>query len=50
VLGRAFGNQMEAMFRDDLRESEQITAERWARRSLASRLKELSAVLFENWL
>ena len=50
VLGRAFGNQMEAMFRDDLRESEQITAERWARRSVASRLKELSAVLFENWL
>lgn len=50
VLGRAFGNQVEAMFLDDLRASEAISAERWRQRSLGSRLRELSAALLENWL
>jgi len=50
VLGRAFGKQMEAMFLDDLQASEPISPERWRERSPADRLKELGAVLFENWL
>ena len=50
VLGPAFGDQMEAMFRDDLQASEAISAERWRQRPPASRLKELGAVLFESWL
>ena len=50
VLGRAFGDQMEAMFRDDLQASEAISAERWRQRPPASRLKELGAVLFQRWL
>ena len=50
VLGRAFGDQMEAMFRDDLQASEAISAERWRQRPLGSRLRELSSVLLEAWL
>jgi len=41
---------MEAMFLDDLQASEPISPERWRQRSPADRLKELGAVVFENWL
>jgi cardiolipin synthase len=50
VLGLAFGRQMEAMFLDDLRASQQIRPQLWPQRSVGSRLKELGAGLLERWL
>jgi cardiolipin synthase len=50
VLGRDFGNQMEASFRNDLEKSKRVTAEEWEHRSLASRFKESAARVWEYWL
>ena len=50
ILGREFAQKMEAMFARDIANSEQITAERWERRSPAMRLKEWSARMFEYML
>jgi cardiolipin synthase len=50
VLGRDFGNQMEASFRNDLAKSKRVTAEAWEDRSLASRVKESAARVWEYWL
>ncbi len=50
ILGREFALQMEAMFARDLEKSEQITAERWERRSPVMRVKEWSARMFEYML
>ncbi len=50
VIGRDFGNQMEASFRRDLEKSKQITPDDWERRSLASRVKETAARVWEYWL
>jgi cardiolipin synthase len=50
ILGRGFAAQMEAMFAQDLTESEAITLDRWKHRSLMLRLKERMARIGAYWL
>lgn len=50
VLGREFGLQVQAMFDKDLAESDEITLQRWLRRPLGMRVKELFARMWEYWL
>ncbi len=50
VLGVEFGHQVQAMFAKDLAASDAITLERWQRRPISLRLKELSARVWEYWL
>ena len=50
ILGGGFGAQMEAMFEADLERSDRITLDRWQQRSLATRMKETGARLWEYWL
>ena len=50
VLGQGFGAQMEAMFEADLAQSDEISLERWERRPLGDRARELAARAWEYWL
>jgi cardiolipin synthase A/B len=50
VLGRDFSSQMDAMFAQDLAESDAIDPDRWEQRSLLLRFKEWAAQLAEYWL
>ena len=50
ILGREFALQMEAMFARDLAQSDEITAEAWARRSPAQRIREGAARMWEYML
>ncbi|MET3131586.1 cardiolipin synthase [Oxalobacteraceae bacterium GrIS 1.11] len=50
VLGDSFGHEMENAFREDLRDSLEITREAWARRPLADRLREWAARFMDYWL
>jgi len=50
VLGPDFANQMEVMFERDLDDSEAISVEKWERRSLAERLKEIFSRSIGYWL
>jgi len=50
VLGAEFGSQVQAMFDKDLAESEALTLEKWERRPLDLRVKELFARAWEYWL
>lgn len=50
VLGAEFGAQMKAAFARDLADSQRITLEDWERRSLAARLKQGLARMWEYWL
>jgi cardiolipin synthase len=50
VLDPAFGTSMEAAFREDLRNSKQVTLEQWRQRPLSDRLKELATKLVDYWL
>jgi len=50
VLGQGFGAQMRAMFDADLAASDPITLEKWERRSLGDRLKEMAALAWKYWL
>lgn len=50
ILGRGFAAQMEAMFAEDLRESEAITLDQWQHRSWMLRLKERMSRLGAYWL
>jgi cardiolipin synthase len=50
VLGADFGQQMEAMFQQDLAASQAITLEDWKRRPLKDRVKETFAGIWEYWL
>ena len=50
ILGRGFAAQMEAMFAEDLNESEAITLEQWQHRSWMLRLKERTARIGAYWL
>ena len=50
ILGRGFAAQMEAMFAQDLTESEAITLDQWQHRSLMLRLKERMARIGAYWL
>jgi cardiolipin synthase len=50
ILGRDFGQQMEAMFQDDLRGSIRIDLDTWQRRPLDVRMKEWMGRAWEYWL
>jgi len=50
VLGQEFGRQVQAMFEEDLAQSDAITLEAWKRRSLQLRAKEWYARAWEYWL
>jgi cardiolipin synthase A/B len=50
VLGKEFGDQIQAMFDKDLAASDAITLEDWERRTLDIHVKELIASLWEYWL
>ncbi len=50
VLGSEFGAQVQAMFEDDLAESDPVLLEHWKRRPLDLRIKEGFARLWEYWL
>jgi cardiolipin synthase A/B len=50
ILDVDFAARMEALFQRDLRESDEITPERWRERGWRQRLREWLARLFEYWL
>ena len=50
ILGKEFGDQMQAMFDKDLAASELVKLEDWERRTLDIHIKELIARLWEYWL
>jgi len=50
ILGRDFADAMQAMFERDLKESDQITLEKWEKRSLDNHLKEWGSRLFKHWI
>lgn len=50
ILGQEFGAQMQAMFDVDLAESSPITPEQWSDRSIAMRMKEMTARMWAYWL
>ncbi|MDZ4254194.1 MAG: cardiolipin synthase [Sulfuritalea sp.] len=50
VIGREFGQQMQAMFNKDLAASDAILLEQWNRRSLVLRLKEWFSGFIQYWL
>lgn len=50
VLGADFGAQMKATFERDRADSQHITLDAWERRSLAARLKQGLARMWEYWL
>ncbi|GIZ52268.1 cardiolipin synthase [Noviherbaspirillum aridicola] len=50
VLDTAFAARMEELFRRDLQDSVEITADEWARRGLGHRLREWTVRLLEYWL
>ncbi|MBI5275127.1 MAG: cardiolipin synthase [Burkholderiales bacterium] len=50
VLGREFGQQVQAMFDKDLAGSTEITLEQWLRRPIDMRAKEAFARMWEYWL
>jgi hypothetical protein len=50
VLGTEFGERMRTAFAGDIAQSEQIALEQWRKRSMALRLKEQFARLWQYWL
>jgi len=50
ILSRDFATQMEAMFEEDIRESNQVHLEEWKKRPLTDRVKEWSTRLIGYWL
>jgi cardiolipin synthase len=50
VLGDGFGKEMEEAFKEDLKNSTEVTGKDWARRSEGDRLKEWSARILGYWL
>ena len=50
ILGRGFAAQMEAMFAQDVAESEVITLEKWRHRPWMMRFKEQMARIGAYWL
>lgn len=50
ILSRPFAREMEAMFLEDLAESDAISLDQWRRRPLLHRIKEKMARLVEYWL
>jgi cardiolipin synthase len=50
VLGAGFGAQMQTMFTEDLKASQQFTVETWHARSIGSRIKEFGSRLWSRLL
>jgi cardiolipin synthase len=50
VLDPAFGQDMEAAFNEDLRDSKPVSREEWSRRPWADRIKEWASRLTEYWI
>ncbi len=50
VLGTGFGGKMQEAFLADLAKSDEVTLEKWKRRPIDVRLKELIGRLWEYWL
>jgi cardiolipin synthase len=50
VLGPEFGRQVQAMFEEDLAQSDAVTLEQWRRRPLQFRVKEVYARAWVYWL
>lgn len=50
VFGADFASEMEALFRDDLAQAEEITVEQWQQRGVWRRVQERFGRLFEYWL
>jgi cardiolipin synthase len=50
ILGHATASQVEALLRQDMAESHQITLARWRQRSLHERLEELKARVWQYWM
>jgi len=50
VLDPAFGRDMEAAFREDLRHSKEVTLEAWKKRPWSDRLREAMSRLTEYWI
>ena len=50
VLDPAFGRDMEAAFREDLRHSKEIKLDEWKRRPWGDRLREMMSRLTEYWI
>ena len=50
ILGRDFATEMEVLFEEDLRQSQEILLEEWKKRPLWDRFKEWFIKLFGRWL
>jgi cardiolipin synthase len=50
ILGREFGDQMEALFADDVARSTRIDEQTWSDRGIKARFMESISRLFELWL
>ncbi|ANN77317.1 phospholipase D-like domain-containing protein [Bordetella flabilis] len=50
ILGREFGDQMEALFADDVARSTRIDEQAWSDRGIKARFMETISRLFERWL
>lgn len=50
ILGRAFGDQMEALFAKDMADANRIDPDEWEKRGLDDRFMESFARMFERWL
>ncbi|MDB5762071.1 MAG: phospholipase family protein [Herminiimonas sp.] len=50
VIGDEFGETMESAFREDLKNSDEVTKQAWDRRPLLERIKEAAARSLEYWL
>jgi cardiolipin synthase len=50
ILGRDFGDQMEALFARDVAEATRIDPDEWEKRGLDDRFMESFARMFERWL
>ncbi|AVR96163.1 cardiolipin synthase [Pseudoduganella armeniaca] len=50
VLGDAFGKEMENAFREDLRNSKEVTLASWKDRGVVTRMKEWAAKWWDYWL
>jgi len=50
VLGDEFGDRMRVVFADDVAKSDAITLDKWKRRSIGVRIKEMFGRIWEYWL
>lgn len=50
VMGRAFGQEMETLFEQDLSRSTQVVLEQWQQRPWLDRMKESGAAAVKYWI